>query len=70
MESVLIGVLFGGIGGAVLGYWLATHIHAVATSAASATQRATTIHTGIAPLDSGFAKIGQAVGSEIAKVSP
>jgi ABC-type lipoprotein release transport system permease subunit len=36
MQLALISALFGLVGGAVLGYWLATHIHSVAAQAASA----------------------------------
>jgi ABC-type lipoprotein release transport system permease subunit len=36
MELALISALIGAVGGAVLGYWLATHIHSVAAQAASA----------------------------------
>jgi hypothetical protein len=35
MQLVMISALVGAVGGAILGYWLATHIHSVAAKAAA-----------------------------------
>jgi ABC-type lipoprotein release transport system permease subunit len=41
MQLVMISALVGAVGGAVLGYWLATHIHSVAAKAAATVTDAT-----------------------------
>ena len=54
--AIVAGTAF--VGGGVLGYTLATHMHFVVASAVSAVTRATTVHTGIAPVDNAAAKAG------------
>ena len=58
MENLAIAAGVSVVAGGVLGYLLATHMHSLAASAASAVTRATTIHTGIAPVDNAAAKAG------------
>ena len=65
LHEFLTAFLAGLIGGGVLfgfaGYWLATHIHAVAASAASAVSRATTVPSGdVAALNNAVAGLGTA----------
>lgn len=49
MQLALISALIGAVGGAVLGYWLATHIHSVAAQAASAVTDAAAKVVAITP---------------------
>jgi ABC-type lipoprotein release transport system permease subunit len=62
MELALIFLLIGIVAGAVLGYWLATHIHSVAATATSAVTRATTIPSGdVAALNAKIDGLGNAL---------
>lgn len=50
------------VGGGVLGYWLATHIHVVAAKAAEAARRAVSVPAGdVAKLNATVAGLGNSV---------
>ena len=61
MNMVIIGFVAGGVVFAPLGYWLATHIHAVAAQAVSAVTRATTVPQGdVDKLNAAVSGLGEA----------
>lgn len=69
MEAVAISVVIGAVGGGILGYWLASHIHSVAASAASAVTRATTIPSGdVAALNTAISGLGDKLAANTAAV--
>ena len=72
MDSLVLFSLLGlvvFVGGAVLGYWLASHIHTVAANAALAVTRATTIPSSdVAALNHAVNGLGTAVSNMTATV--
>lgn len=67
MTEVYITLAFGA-GCFIGGYWLATHIHAVATAAASAISRATTVHIN-PTVDAAAKAAGTMAVNEVNKVA-
>jgi hypothetical protein len=64
LSAFLAGLIGGGALAGFAGYWLATHIHAVAASAASAVTRATTVSSGdVAALNAAVSGLGNAAQS-------